>query len=92
LPNLQKSKKIETRAVVEAMKGAERAVRPARRHGDEDPRQRQRRRQLGFAGGNLRRFASEGWWACLDSNQEPDRYERLKAVISRMKARIIVEF
>ena len=20
--------------------------------------------------------ASEGWWACLDSNQEPDRYER----------------
>ena len=21
-------------------------------------------------------FASEGWWACLDSNQEPDRYER----------------
>jgi len=32
------------------------------------------------------------WWACLDSNQEPDRYERLKAVISRTKARIIVEF
>ena len=30
--------------------------------------------------GGLRRgsscFASEGWWACLDSNQEPDRYER----------------
>ena len=26
--------------------------------------------------GNLARFASEGWWACLDSNQEPDRYER----------------
>jgi hypothetical protein len=22
------------------------------------------------------REASEGWWACLDSNQEPDRYER----------------
>jgi len=34
----------------------------------------------------------EAWWAWQDSNLQPDRYERLKAVISRMKARIIVEF
>ena len=30
----------------------------------------------GLRRGSLPRFASEGWWACLDSNQEPDRYER----------------
>jgi hypothetical protein len=31
---------------------------------------------LGFGVAAFTRFASEGWWACLDSNQEPDRYER----------------
>src|SRR6266478_2212554 len=30
----------------------------------------------GFGVAAFTRFASEGWWACLDSNQEPDRYER----------------
>ena len=32
--------------------------------------------QMGFGVAAFTRFASEGWWACLDSNQEPDRYER----------------
>ena len=32
--------------------------------------------QEGFGVAAFTRFASEGWWACLDSNQEPDRYER----------------
>src|ERR1700704_4073509 len=31
---------------------------------------------MGFGAAAFTRFASEGWWACLDSNQEPDRYER----------------
>jgi hypothetical protein len=31
---------------------------------------------LGFGAAAFTRLASEGWWACLDSNQEPDRYER----------------
>src|SRR5882724_3571449 len=31
---------------------------------------------MGFGVAAFTRFASEGWWACLDSNQEPDRYER----------------
>ena len=30
----------------------------------------------GFCVAAFTRYASEGWWACLDSNQEPDRYER----------------
>ncbi len=32
--------------------------------------------RVGFGAAAFSRFASEGWWACLDSNQEPDRYER----------------
>src|SRR6266571_3391952 len=35
-----------------------------------------RLRPMGFGAAAFTRFASEGWWACLDSNQEPDRYER----------------
>src|SRR5215831_8393630 len=31
---------------------------------------------FGYGVAAFARFASEGWWACLDSNQEPDRYER----------------
>jgi hypothetical protein len=30
----------------------------------------------GFGVAAFTRFASEGWWARQDSNQEPDRYER----------------
>jgi hypothetical protein len=34
----------------------------------------------------------EAWWARQDSNLQPDRYERLKALIPCMKARIVVKF
>jgi hypothetical protein len=34
------------------------------------------RRDRGLACLAVAREASEGWWASLDSNQEPDRYER----------------
>src|SRR5205823_1771079 len=32
--------------------------------------------QMGFGVAAFTRFASEGWWAWPDSNQQPDRYER----------------
>ena len=48
--------------------------------------------QIGFGAAAFTRNAREGWWACLDSNQEPDRYERLKAVMASLKTPTIVAF
>src|SRR3954452_18371387 len=45
--------------------------------------------QMGFGVAAFTRFASEGWWACLDSNQEPDRYER-PALTIELQARASV--
>jgi hypothetical protein len=76
LPNLQKFKKIETLAVVEAMKV--RNVLRAQRDGAVTKIHASAGATLAVdaLSVSLARFASEGWWACLDSNQEPDRYER----------------
>jgi hypothetical protein len=32
------------------------------------------------------------WWACLDSNQEPDRYERWKLATGCLKTPVFIEF
>jgi len=46
----------------------------------------------GFGVAAFTRFASEGWWACLDSSQEPDRYKRLKPAVGWLKKSTIVAF